>query len=289
MARLATRIDDRRVLNLIRQMLRARVVMAGGVVVENKQGTPQGGPLSPLLSNTVLDELDQELARRGHRFVRYADDCNVYVKSERSGQRVMASLTGFLETRMKLKVNRDKSAVARPRDRSFLSMTLMRLKSGEVRVLISKAAWESLRAKLRELSPRNWGSSLDACIQQVNQYMRGWLGYFGMCDRKQLPTLGREDAHLRRRLRALQLKQWKKKRLILQHLIRLGTPPAIARIDVYARQRSWWALSEIRAVCRALTNAYFELRGLFSLGLNWPKVNERIWTIGPKRRKPQTG
>lgn len=237
MARLARRIDDLRVLSLIRQMLRAQVVMPDGVVQDNKQGTPQGGPLSPLLSNIVLDELDQELARRGHRFVRYADDCNVYVKTERSGERVMASLMNFIERKMKLKVNRDKSAVARPRERTFLGLTLRRLKSGRVYVLVSDAALEALREKVKTMSPRNWGRSFDQCIAAVNRYLRGWLGYYGICDRKHRPALGRIDAHLRRRLRALQLKQWKKKRLIIRHLIRLGCPPLLAYADVYSRRR----------------------------------------------------
>lgn len=284
MSRLERKVSDRRVLQLIRQMLRARVVMPDGVVIENSKGTPQGGPLSPLLSNIVLDELDQELARRGHRFVRYADDCNVYVKTERSGRRVMASLTDFIERKMKLKVNRDKSAVDRPRNRKFLGLTLMRLKTGQVRVLVSKQSLRTLRDRLKEMSPRNWGASLDACMAQLNRFMRGWLGYFGVCDPKQIPTLGREDAHLRRRLRAIQLKQWKKKRLILRHLMRLGSPPAVAKVDIYCRRRSWWAMSKCRGVTRALTNAHFADRGLMSLADNWSKAHDRIWDIGPRQQ-----
>lgn len=167
------------------------------------EGTPQGGPLSPLLSNIVLDELDRELSRRGHRFVRYADDCNVYVRSERSGQRVMQSLTDFIERRMKLKVNRHKSAVAKPQERKFLGFRLHRLKAGPVRVLIAPESWRRLRAKLKELTPRLWGQSLGACIKRIGAYLRGWIGYYGICDGKQRSTLGTEDAHLRRRLRAI--------------------------------------------------------------------------------------
>jgi RNA-directed DNA polymerase len=281
MSRLERKVSDRRVLKLLRQMLRARVVMPDGVVMENEKGTPQGGPLSPLLSNIVLDELDQELGRRGHRFVRYADDCNVYVKTERSGRRVMASLTDFIERKMKLKVNRDKSAVDRPRNRKFLGLTLMRLKSGRVRVLVSKEALAALRSKLKEMSPRNWGASLQACLSPLNRYMRGWLGYFGICDPKQIPTLGREDAHLRRRLRALQLKQWKKKRLIQLHLVRLGIPPPLVRRDLYGGRRGWWMLTRCHAINRALTNAHYERQGLVSLAAQWRKEHERIWDIGP--------
>ena len=234
MHRLSLRIEDRRVLSMIRGMLNAKIVMPDVVVRENREGTPQGGPLSPLLSNIVLDELDQELERRGHRFVRYTDDCNVYVKTERAGDRVMASLTDFIERKMKLQVNQEKSEVSRPKDRKFLGLTLRKLKSGRVRIVVSKESMKTLRAKLKEMTPRNWGASLESCIQAINRYLRGWQGYFAIADQT---YLGTEDAHLRRRLRAIQLKQWKKKRLIVRHLISLGSPPAIAR-DVYGRHRS---------------------------------------------------
>lgn len=277
MQRLSLRIEDKRVLSMIRGMLQAKIVMPDGVVQENREGTPQGGPLSPLLSNIVLDELDQELERRGHRFVRYADDCNVYVKTERAGHRVMASLTDFIERKMKLRVNQEKSEVARPRERQFLGLTLRKLKSGEVRMVVSQDAIKSLRAKLKEMTPRNWGASLDSCILAVNRYMRGWLGYFGIAGKE---YLGHEDAHLRRRLRAIQLKHWKKKQLIVRHLTVLGSPPAIAR-DVYGRHRSWWAMSAVRGVTWALRNSYYAKRGLYDLKANWEQNHERIWNIGP--------
>ena len=178
MSRLEQRIADCRVLSLIRQMLRAKVVMPDGLVVAMDRGTPQGGPLSPLLSNIVLDELDHELEARGHRFVRYADDCNVYVRSELAGQRVMASLERFIAKRLRLRVNKEKSKVAKPQTRSFLGLTLHRLKSGPVRVLVAESSWERLRQRLKELTPRNRGQSFDECIQRVNVYLRGWLGYF---------------------------------------------------------------------------------------------------------------
>jgi group II intron reverse transcriptase/maturase len=286
-SRLEQRIADRRVTRLIRQMLRAKVVMPDGVVVANERGTPQGGPLSPLLSNIVLDELDWELDRRGHRFVRYADDCNVYVKTERAGVRVMESVRGFIEKRLKLKVNADKSKVAKPKERSFLSFTLWRLKSGKVYVLVSDAALRRLHAELKKLTPRNWGQSLDDCIRRVNRLLRGWLGYFALCDKKQHAHLGRIDAHVRRRLRAILLKQWKRKRYVVNHLVGLGVPAAIARVDVHAKRRSWWALSAVRAVCRGLTNAYFEQRGLYELHAHWRQNHDRIWDIGPSRQLPQ--
>lgn len=289
LSRLEQRITDRRVLSLIRQMLRARVVLPDGVVVATERGTPQGGPLSPLLSNIVLDELDQQLSARGHRFVRYADDCNVYVKSERAGQRVMASLTSFIEKRLRLKVNAEKSKVARPQERTFLGFRLWRLKSGKVYVLVADNALQRFRAELKALTPRNWGQSLDDCIRRLNVYMRGWLAYFAICDEKQHAHLGRIDGHTRRRLRAILLKQWKRKRHIVNRLIGLGVPVPIARVDVYAGRRSWWALSEKRAVQRGLTNEYFERRGLFELHAHWRNHHDRIWRNGLTQLALQEG
>lgn len=281
MSRLEQRIADRRVLSLIRQMLRAKVVLPDGVLVSSERGTPQGGPLSPLLSNIVLDELDQELSERGHRFVRYADDCNIYVRSERAGQRVMASLTSFIEKRLKLKVNSGKSSVAKPHERKFLSLKLLKQKStGMVRVTVADTAVRRLEAELKALTPRNWGQSVDDCIRRVNVLLRGWLGYFAVCNENRT-AFDRIDGHLRRRLRAMILKQWKRKRHVVNRLIRLGVPSQLARMDIHSRRRTWWALSTVRAVCRGLTNEYFARRGLIALRDNWRKHHERIWNIGP--------
>jgi RNA-directed DNA polymerase len=282
-SRLEQRIADRRVIALIRQMLRAKVVMPDGVVVATEKGTPQGGPLSPLMSNIVLDELDQELDRRGHRFVRYADDCNVYVHSERAGHRVMASLTSFIEKRLKLKVNAEKSKVAKPQDCKFLGLTLHRLKTGQVRVLVADQSLQKLEQEIKARTPRNWGQSLDVCIQYVNALLRGWLGYFGICDEKHHARLGRIDGHIRRRLRAIVLRHWKRKRHIVNQLTRMGVPARLARVDIHVQRRSWWAMSKARAVNRGLTNEYFDSRGLFSLYDHWRKHHERIWEIGPKQ------
>jgi hypothetical protein len=271
-------------------MLRAKVVLPDGVLVSSERGTPQGGPLSPLLSNIVLDELDQELSERGHRFVRYADDCNIYVRSERAGQRVMASLKSFIEKRLKLKVNSGKSSVAKPHERKFLSLKLQRLKStGNVRITVADAALRKLEAELKALTPRNWGQSIDDCIRRVNVLLRGWLGYFAICDESHRATLGRIDGHLRRRLRAMILKQWKRKRYIVNRLICLGVPSQLARVDVHSRRRTWWALSIVRAVSRGLTNAYFARRGLIALRDDWQKHHERIWNIGPEQLALQMG
>ena len=216
MSKLAERVKDKRLLVLIGKMLKARIVMPNGVVVSNDEGVPQGGPLSPLLSNVVLDELDWELTRRGHRFVRYADDANIYVHSERAGQRVMASITDFIERRLRLKVNAAKSAVARPEERHFLGFSLWREpRNGNVGVSLSERSQERIGAKIRELTPRNWGNTLKACISGINAYVTGWVGFFGICTLRIESTLAHLDAHIRRRLRAIQLKHWKCKRSIV--------------------------------------------------------------------------
>jgi group II intron reverse transcriptase/maturase len=270
LARLAQRVQDKPLLALIGRMLKAKVVMPDGVVVSTDEGVPQGGPLSPLLSNVVLDELDWELTRRGHRFVRYADDSNIYVRSERAGQRVMASVTGFIERRMRLEVNRDKSAVAKPEERHFLGFSLRREPlDGAVDVLLSKRSKERIDGRIRELTPRNWGSSLQACLLQLNAYLLGWLGFFGICTPAAERTFHNLDAHIRRRLRAMLLKQWKRKRFIARRLIKLGVKPKTAWRNVYEGRKSLWTLSHSPVVTRALRNAYFAKRGLVSIEEKW--------------------
>jgi group II intron reverse transcriptase/maturase len=268
MARLAQRVEDRRLLRLIRQMLKAKVVMPDGVVVATEEGAPQGGPLSPLLSNIVLDELDWELEERGHRFVRYADDANIYVRSERAGRRVMATVVQFIERRLRLKVNADKSAVAQPEKRHFVGFRLRRnWETSQVEVLPSKRSTDRLAAKIRRLTPRAWGQSFDSCISRANGYLRGWIGFFGICS----PTpevvriLHNTDAHLRRRLRAILLRQWKRRRFIARRLIRMGARSKTAWRVVYGGRKSLWALSHCGPVDRTLNKSYFEQRGLWSL------------------------
>lgn len=277
MARLAERVQDKRVLVLIGQMLKAQVVMPDGVRVSTDEGVPQGGPLSPLLSNIVLDELDQELGERGHRFVRYADDENIYVKSERAGQRVMASIVRFIEKRLRLKVNTSKSAVAKPEERHFLGFRLRpEPMVGEVEVLLSKRTKDRIDEKIRELTPRNWGQSLDANIRQLNTYLVGWIGFFGICTQGAEQTLAALDAHIRRRLRAMQLKHWKRKLYQARKLISLGIRPKTAWRSVYDGRKSIWALSHAPAVDRALRNAYFAERGLVSVQERWREKSETI-------------
>ena len=271
LARLEQKVADRRLLDLIHRMLKAKVVMPDGVVVATEEGVPQGGPLSPLLSNIVLDELDRELEQRGHRFVRYADDCNIYVRSERSGQRVMASIVQFIERRLRLKVNTGKSAVARPEKRHFVGFSLRREPlEGTIEVLLSDRSRRRIRDKVRELTPRSFGQSLAACMEQLNVYLRGWIGFFFVCTAERV--MHNLDAHIRRRLRAIVLRHCKRRRHIVQRLVSLGVQRSAAWTDVYKDHRSLWALSACFSVQRALGIRFFEERKLVSVEERWRKL-----------------
>lgn len=265
MSRLAERVDDKPLLILIGRMLKARVILPDGVRVATAEGVPQGGPLSPLLSNIVLHELDLELSRRGLRFVRYADDANIYVRSERAGKRVMASVTRFIEERLRLEVNATKSAVARPETRHFLGFRLLPKKGEAPGILLSERSQKRLRERVRELTPRSRGESLNATIHRLNEYLVGWSGFFGLCTADIERDLGGVDARIRRRLRAIVLRHWRRKRTIARRLIRLGIHRRTAWRRVYDGRKSLWALSHDPAVERALRNAYFAERGLVSL------------------------
>lgn len=270
MARLACTITDARVLQLIRRMLKAKVVMPDGVVVSTEEGAPQGGPLSPLLSNIVLDELDWELDRRGHRFVRYADDANIFVQSERAGKRVMESVRRFIEGRLRLTVNADKSAVARPEERHFLGFRLWRLPGEEAaEVLLSGRSRKRIDTRIRELVPRNWGQSIKGCIQQLNTYLLGWIGFFWICSEAESRTMHNLDAHIRRRLRALQLAQWKRPRTIATRLIRAGVKEKTAWAFVYDGKKSLWPMSLGFTISKAMPNKHFAALGLVSIEQKW--------------------
>jgi len=274
MSRLAQRVEDKRLLALIGSMLKAKVVLPDGVRVATEEGVPQGGPLSPLLSNIVLSELDWELERRGHRFVRYADDCNIYVRSERAGERVMASVAKFISRRLRLQLNEAKSAVARPETRHFLGYRLHPQSDGTVEVLLSERSHKRLRERIRELTPRSLGWSIKAIIERLNGYLAGWLGHFRVCTPGIERVVHNVDAHIRRRLRAIVLKHWKRKRTIVRRLIRLGMRPKTAWRRVYAGRMSLWALSHDAVVHRGLRNAYFAERGLVPLSARF----EDIWS-----------
>jgi len=288
LSRLAERVKDRRTLKLISRMLKAKVVMPDGVVVSTGEGVPQGGPLSPLLSNIVLDELDQEIAQRGHHFVRYADDVNIYVRTKRAGKRVMANLTRFIEKRLKLKVNLGKSAVASSEERHFLGFSLgLDQLADTVEVKLSKRTKDRIDERIRELTPRGFGNSLKRCIQRLNAYLRGWFNFFGICTEAGERILLTLDAHIRRRLRAIQLKHWKSKRTIARKLIKLGVGYKTAWRRVYAGRKSLWALSYDFAIHRGLRNAYFADRGLVSLA---ELLRDKLSTIdAPKQLELQWG
>ena len=259
MGRIANRIEDKRLLKLIRAFLNAGV-MENGLVSPSVEGTPQGGPLSPLLSNLVLDELDRELERRGHRFVRYADDSNIYVRSERAGQRVMESITRFITQNLKLKVNETKSAVARPQERKFLGFSFTA--GREVKRVIAPKALDRFKQRIREITRRAKGVSIETTIAALAPYMRGWRGYFGFCETPEvLVALTR---WVRLRLRAALWRQWKTPRRRRAALLELGVGPQLAR-NTAGSGRGPWYLARGKALSVGLSNAYFKSLGLPTL------------------------
>jgi RNA-directed DNA polymerase len=259
MGQIAKRVRDKRLLKLIRAFLNAGV-MENGLVSPSVEGTPQGGPLSPLLSNLVLDELDRELERRGHRFARYADDSNIYVRSEQAGQRVMESITRFITKRLKLKVNDKKSAVARPQARKFLGFSFT--DGPVIRRRIAPKAVDRFKERIREITRQAKGVSLETTIAKLAPYMRGWRGYFGFCETPEL--LINLTGWVRRRLRAALWRQWKTQRRRRAMLIQLGVRGRL--VDNTADSgHGPWHLAHSKALHVALSNAYFRDRGLPSL------------------------
>lgn len=261
MGRVAKRVADKRLLKLIRAFLNAGV-MENGLVSPSEEGAPQGGPLSPLLSNLLLDEWDRELERRGLRFVRYADDCNIYVRSRRAGERVMQSITRFLTGKLKLKVNASKSAVARPAERKFLGFSFTRGRRPKRR--IAPGSLSRFKRRIRELTKRNRGVSLERMVAELRRYLTGWRGYFGFCE---TPAVLRDlDSWIRRRLRCFQWKQWKLGHTRFAELRRRGVGKDLAA-QTAGSSRGLWHLSRSPALSIALSGAYFD-----SLGL--PRLNE---------------
>jgi RNA-directed DNA polymerase len=238
MARLAKRVSDKRVLGLVRRYLEAGI-MANGVVMERHEGTPQGGPLSPLLANLLLDEVDKELERRGLAFVRYADDCNVYVRSKRAGQRVLATLRR-LYGRLRLRINETKSAVDRPWNRKFLGYSFWVAAGKRVKAKVASQALEAMKERVRQITSRNGGRSMDAVTKELRQYLTGWKLYFRLAETP--GTFEDLDKWIRHRLRQVQLKQWRRGRTAYRELVSRGAPePLAARIAKNTRR--WWRTS----------------------------------------------
>ena len=259
MGLVAKRITDKRVLKLIRAFLNAGV-MEKGLVSALDEGTPQGGPISPLLSNIVLDELDRELEQRGHRFVRYADDCNIYVRSQRAGERVMESITGFITTKLKLRVNQQKSAVARPWERKFLGFSFTVKEPQRRRVAPKSVA--RFKERVRELTRRTRGVSLQRMVDELTVYLRGWHGYFGD---SQTPSVFRDlDSWIRHRLRSVVWKQWKLCRTRYRELRKRGVNEMLAG-QTAGSSHGPWRLGQSPALCIAFPNVFFDRIGLFRL------------------------
>jgi RNA-directed DNA polymerase len=259
MVRVARRISDKRVLRLIRRYLQAGM-MTGGVTSPRAEGTPQGGPLSPLLSNILLDELDKELERRGHKFCRYADDCNIYVRTRAAGERVKASVTKFLGKRLRLRVNEEKSAVGRPWERKFLGYTMTwnkepRLKAAEVSV-------KRLKARMREIFREGRGRSLSRVVEELNVGLRGWIQYFRLAEVKGI--FDELDGWIRRKLRCLIWRRWKRPRTRAKELKRRGLEELRAYRSAYNGRGAWWNAGSSH-MNEAFPKRYFDRVGLVSL------------------------
>jgi RNA-directed DNA polymerase len=263
MGQVAKRVEDKRLLKLIRAFLNAGV-MENGLVSPSVEGTPQGGPLSPLLSNLVLDELDRELERRGHRYLRYADDCNIYVRSQRAGQRVMESITRFITRELKLKVNETKSAVARPQERKLLGFSFST--GPEIKRRIAPIALERFKHRIRETTRRAKGVSMETTIAELAPYLRGWRGYFGFCETPDV--LIYLTRWVRLRLRAALWRQWKTPRRRRAALLELGVRPRLAS-NTAGSGRGPWYLARAKALSVGLSNAYFKSLGLPTLIDGW--------------------
>ena len=259
MARVVRVVKDKRALKLIRAYLESGV-MVNGVVMETEEGTPQGGPLSPLLANILLDDLDKELEKRGHKFVRYADDCNIYVKTRRAGERVMGSVKKFLEQKLKLKVNKKKSKVERLERVKFLGFSLYKRK-GEVKIRVATKTKERFRKKLRRMTRRTRSGKLEDVIKEINRYTQGWIVYYQIAD---TPSVFADlDSWLRRRLRQLVWKRWKRGKTRYRELVKMGVPAERAALGAIGT--SPWRMAATPVVHEALSNGYLRNSGLRSI------------------------
>ncbi len=269
MGKLENRVGDRRLLRIIRRYLAAGI-MADGVVVERHEGTPQGGPLSPLLANVLLDSVDKELEKRGHAFARYADDCNVYVRSRRAGERVMAALRGCY-ARQRLRVNEEKSAVARVWDRKFLGYSMWVAKGRMVKLRVAAKALNTFKATVREITARAAGRNLSQVAARLATYLRGWKQYFALAE---TPGIFDDlDQWIHRRLRALQLKLWKRGRTIYRQLKARGLSEPLAKAAA-AHGRRWWAKATHGALKTAMPKQSFDRLGIPRLAPHYPHLSE---------------
>ena len=281
MARVARRVDDKQVLTLIRRFLQAGV-MADDAWQPSEEGTPQGSPLSPLLGNIMLDDLDAELDWRGHRFVRYADDVMIYVASERAGQRVMVGITQFVEQRLKLRVNRDKSRVDRATKRTFLGFGFFR-RGGQVKVRVDPNARSRAKDRLRQLTARNWGVSMQRRITEINRFTVGWTAYFALADTPR--PFEDLDEWLRRRLRQVRWKEWKRCSTKRRNLIALGIPERQAR-EWSATRKGPWRLAGSAPLQRALPKRYWAAIGLQGFTVPYHRFRDATRTAGCGPARP---
>lgn len=266
MARLARRVEDKRLLRIIRRFLEAGM-MQNGVCVERHEGTPQGGPLSPLLANLLLDDLDKELERRGHYFCRYADDCNIYVRTREAGERVMATVTSFLEKKLRLHVNREKSAVAYVGERKFLGHRLF----GEGRLGIAPGSLKRAKARVREITRRSRGVALEQMIRELNEFLTGWVTYFRYAECK--THLTELDQWIRRRLRCVRLKQRKRAKPIADFLQSQGVPKWRAW-TLALSGKGWWRMAGSPQATEAMPNTWFNQQGLVNLAKRYAMLRQ---------------
>jgi RNA-directed DNA polymerase len=281
MARVARRVTDKKVLGLIRSYLEAGV-MADGIKQPSEEGTPQGSPLSPLLSNVYLDDLDRMLEKRGHRFVRYADDVTIYVRSRRAAERVMQSTSEFIERRLKLRVNREKSAVDRATRRTLLGFGFFK-RGGEIKVRIDPKARKRAEDRLRRLTSRSWGISMERRITSINRFSRGWTAYFALAD---TPSAFEElDEWLRRRLRQVRWKEWKKIRTKHRSLIATGIPAGKAYEWANSR-RGYWRVAGSWILTQGLPNAYWREQGLLGFSDPYRRFRDATRTAGCGPARP---